>query len=138
MDKDEKQLLYIEIPSDFVILPPLRESMANLLGKFNLKHNIINDVLLSLNEVIANVIEHSYEFAKGGIIILKVYLKNRHFHFVVRDFGKSFDGNKLLKISAPSLKKRGLGIYLIKKMMTDVYYADVKRGNELHLIKEFD
>ncbi len=101
-----------------------------------------NKVVLAVDEAVANVIEHGYNADANGAIEVSLDVQTGLLRVVVRDWGQAFDPSQ---VADPDLeehvrmgKKGGLGIYLIRQIMDEVFYAATPdKGNELVLIKHF-
>lgn len=95
------------------------------------------EIGLCVNEAIANVIEHAYQWEKGRPIefrceaLLGAGGEARGLKFSVRDWGPGIDPSKLpLKTKDPTVPG-GLGLYCLREMMDVVEYAPQADGGML-------
>ena len=96
-------------------------------------------VQLAVDEACANVFEHGYD-SVAGPIQLDATLVNDVLTFSIRDWGRSFDPDSIVKPDlTASLSERqigGLGMFLMQQVMDDVRYQfDIGNGNLLILTK---
>ncbi|MCK5219138.1 ATP-binding protein, partial [bacterium] len=101
----------------------------------------ITQIEMSLDEALANVIEHAYSFDAYQEIQVNLWIYAHHLEIVIKDYGRSFDSES---IPLPNLKKHieerrigGLGRYLIQTLMDEVAYRKGFHSNELRMIKRF-
>jgi len=100
----------------------------------------VHDVILSVDEVLANVIRHAYGGKEGkvesGKIRVTVSDRGERAEIVIQDEGPCFDPRSIPAPELPSRKPGGLGIYLVRSLMDEIDYEALKpRGNRLRLIK---
>ena len=95
---------------------------------------------LSIEEAVENVVHYAYE---GGIGWLEVGTSLDHDSLILtielRDAGVPFNPLEVpdpdVTLPANSREIGGLGIYLCKKMMDDIYYQYVDGNNVLRMTK---
>jgi anti-sigma regulatory factor (Ser/Thr protein kinase)/HAMP domain-containing protein len=100
------------------------------------------NVKLAMDEASTNVIRHAYSGKTDGNIEIEGSVGPYDVTFKIRDRGKPFD---FRKIKDPDLnhyveigRKGGLGIWLIKKVMSQVDYKSQNGVNELIMVRYFD
>jgi len=133
---------YIQIKNQVSELNDLHNEINKRLLEINIGKNIINDVLLAVEEVIINIISYAYEDKYEHLINITIDKKENSISLEIEDDGIDF--NPLL-VAEPvdlnsSIEERkigGLGIFLIKKLMTEVTYDRFDNKNKLTLIKNF-
>jgi len=97
-------------------------------------------VELAVDEASTNIIEHGYgEECPSRIDITCEKVKDG-IKVVIYDDAEPFDPTSIpdpeINVSLENVKPRGLGIYLMRKMMDEVHYESTPdRGNTLTLIK---
>jgi serine/threonine-protein kinase RsbW len=106
----------------------------------NLSGELGYALVLTLNEVVANVIHHGYEDTEEHVIRVRLRLEGDLLSVQVADDGKAF--NPLLA-SDPDLpieqrSAGGLGIHIIRTMMDDIEYRRANGQNVLTLRKRVD
>lgn len=121
-------------------LAPFRRELRSLLEMAGFISKGVNDILLSVDEVLTNVIRHAYGGEKGfgqtGKIHVAVSDQEEKIEIVIEDKGPCFDPRTLPAPELPSRKPGGLGIYLVKTLMDEIDYEALKpQGNRLRLIK---
>ena len=105
----------------------------------NLPMRILFDVNLSLDELLTNIVHYGFDDEKEHSIIVKLSLSKNILEITIEDDGKAFNP---LNAEPPNLDQSiedkpigGLGIYLVKSLMTDINYKRVKNKNILVLTK---
>ncbi|KAF2955901.1 ATP-binding protein [Marinitoga sp. 38H-ov] len=128
----------LEILSKTKYIKILRETM-----KYFLKLNDYNDneqiffMELALNEAVANVIEHTYNFDEYKKIIIKFELINSMFNVYIRDFGEKVDIAKIKSRDLDDIKDHGLGVHIISQVFDNIIWKDInEEGNLLVLTKK--
>lgn len=99
-----------------------------------------NKIILAVDEAVTNIIEHGYPLGQEGSIEVEVESDDSRFTVRVRDEAPRFDpaGENELDIDdhVKAGRKKGLGIFLMRRIMDEVRYAFVEgRRNELTLVK---
>lgn len=130
-----------------VTLPGRLESLA-LISKWithqakdaGLDETDIYAVDLAVDEAFTNIVEHAYGGEGQGEIECTCQLKENKLIITMRDFGKSFDPEKIpapnAKARLAELKSGGAGLFLIRKMMDEVRFDfNPKTGNVLTMVK---
>lgn len=100
------------------------------------------NVKLAMDEAATNVIRHAYGGRTDGKIEIEGSVGPYDVTFTIRDWGRPFD---FRKVKDPDLnhyveigRKGGLGIWLIKKVMSQVRYRSRHGANELTMVRYFD
>jgi len=100
------------------------------------------NVKLAMDEASTNVIRHAYGGRSDGNIEIEGSVGPYDVTFKIRDRGKPFDFHKL---KDPDLnhyveigRKGGLGVWLIKKVMSRVDYKTRDGVNEFTMVRYFD
>jgi serine/threonine-protein kinase RsbW len=97
-------------------------------------------VQLAVDEAATNIIEHGYgQECPSRIDVTCEYL-NDGLKVVIYDDAEPFDPSLVpepeINVSLDEIKPRGLGIFLMRKMMDEVsYQASTELGNTLTMIK---
>jgi len=95
---------------------------------------------LAVDEACANIIDHAYGGENLGTIDLFVQTENNEIKIILEDNGKAFEPAEVLPPDLESpleiRAERGLGLFLIKTLMDDVFFDAPKPGlNRLTMIK---
>ncbi len=113
----------------------LRPQLRQLLEQSRLDEKKIEQVLLSVQEVLTNILRHRYH-GKPQEIELAFTDEPDKVTITLEDSGGKFDWTLIPDPKVPREEPGGLGIYLVRKSMDKVIYdADYKKGNRVRLIK---
>jgi serine/threonine-protein kinase RsbW len=131
----------MQFAAKFEYLDEIREFVGDIAraGKFSEKD--IYNIQLASDEAASNIIEHAYEGVSNGVLEISCGFKSGVLTIILVDHGESFDPSEVpmpnLKADLSERKIGGLGLYLMRKLMDEVYYdADPKNSrNTLTLIK---
>ncbi len=133
--------LEFKIPSDINYLNHVRNFIVGISREENIGEEKISQVEMSLDEALANVVEHAYAFDDHQDIQVKVSLHTDRLEIVITDHGRSFDNDSLPlpDIHEHIAKRRvgGLGRYLMNTLMDEVQYRSDHYTNVLRMIKRF-
>ncbi len=98
----------------------------------------IFDTELALDEAVANVIEHTYQYDESKIMTLTlIWNTSGILEVLIRDFGPKVDPSKIKSRPLEELKEGGLGVYIIRKIFDVMEWRDVNNGNLLYLKKSY-
>ena len=97
-------------------------------------------VQLAVDEATTNIIEHGYGQECPSRIDITCEPTKDGIKVVIYDDAAPFDPSSIpepqVNVSLEDVKPRGLGIYLMRKMMDEVYYQSTPdQGNTLTMIK---
>lgn len=97
-------------------------------------------VQLAVDEASTNIIEHGYGEECPSRIDITCEPTKDGIKVVIYDDAAPFDPSSIpdpeVNVSLEEVKPRGLGIYLMRKMMDEVHYeSSPERGNTLTMIK---
>jgi serine/threonine-protein kinase RsbW len=97
------------------------------------------DLNLSLDEIITNVARHAYSDGKEHHFTLQISMNTEEFAACIEDDGVEFNPleHPIPDLDAPleERKEGGLGIYLVRQIMTSVEYQRVAGKNVVTLRK---
>lgn len=129
-----------EITAESQNLPPLRSKLRGLLESAGFDEMGSHNILLSVDEVLTNVIRHGLGGAANGGADGKIRIsfidQGDRVEIQVEDPGPCFDPRTLPPPKLPSEKPGGLGIYLVRSLMDEIDYEPLKpQGNRLRLVK---
>lgn len=117
------------------------------LREFSHRKNIPDEsqvkLLLSLDEAFTNIVRHGYPQGGTGEIRLELSVETNRVIATITDSGIPFNPIAYktkpdLKAALPDRTVGGLGIYLIKESMDDLFYRRVRGRNILTLEKVFE
>lgn len=96
-------------------------------------------VVLAVDEVCTNVIEHGYAGRDDGTLVLRLAAGDDEIRLVVGDTGRTFDPADAPRPDVDAdWRERpigGLGWHLVRSMVDDVRYRSDAMGNAVTLIK---
>jgi serine/threonine-protein kinase RsbW len=97
-------------------------------------------VQLAVDEAATNIIEHGYRSSGEGDVTITCQPEADGLRVILHDHAPPFNPDEIPppNTGAPleDLKPRGIGVYLIRKMMDEVNYEfSPKQGNRLTLFK---
>jgi anti-sigma regulatory factor (Ser/Thr protein kinase) len=99
------------------------------------------DLNLAIDELISNVAEHAYPQGEEHHFTMQIMLNKNEFMARVEDDGVAFDPTEhpTPDLDAPLEDRRdgGLGIFLVRQIMTSVEYQRIGGKNVLTLHKKF-
>ncbi len=130
----------VTFPGDFESLAKISEFVTQAAREAGLNNSDVYAVELAVDEACSNIIDHAYGGEGKGDIECSVEVTDQGLTIILRDFGQSFrpESIKPPRLDAPlkKVKSRGVGLYLIKSMMDEVYYqASSDNGNQWIMIK---
>jgi serine/threonine-protein kinase RsbW len=135
--------LELKIKSGLQYLSLVRSFIKSINDMNKFSDDEIFQITLVLDEAVANVIEHGYKLNENNEILIKILIDHEKIEIRIIDYSAGFsDFDKFKKVNLDQHKKerrnRGLGVFIIKKIMDSVdYKLDSKNGNVLKLVKYF-
>jgi len=118
-------------------------NFINFFGtKYTIPTKIIDTFQIAVDELISNTINYGYKSGTKGEIILELVFHNSTLKATIIDDGQAFDPNNA---PVPDIENNdvenkrigGLGIHIVKKMMTSFEYVRKKNKNIVTIIKKF-
>ncbi|MBI5946268.1 MAG: ATP-binding protein [Chloroflexi bacterium] len=130
----------ITFPARFDFLDEIRDLVAKTAREGGFTDKAIYSLQLAADEAASNIIEHAYEGVTDASLDISCDMQGDTIVITMHDTGKSFDPAKVKK---PNLKADlsdrqigGLGVYLMRKLMDDVFYeSNSTTGNLLTMTK---
>ena len=124
------------------------ENIADMLGFISdfakeneFPESFTNKLLVVGDEIFSNIVKHGYE-GKGGPIFVRLLFNEdtNEFSITVIDKAKAFNQLEVNNDNAdkPRVRVGGLGISIVKKIMTEYAYDHINGKNILVLKKSFD
>jgi len=96
----------------------------------------VSQIVLAVDEAIANVIRHSYEMRPDGRIELRADLTDHDLGILIRDYGKACDPNQIRPRPLEEIRPGGLGTHFIRSVMDEVDYTPQEQGMLLTMRKK--
>jgi serine/threonine-protein kinase RsbW len=130
----------ITFPAKFEFLDEIREIVAQVAREGGFTEKEIYSLQLAADEAASNIIEHAYEGISNANLDITCDVRGDTITITMRDTGKPFDPSKVkqpnLKADLSERQIGGLGVYLMRKLMDEVYYeSNPKTGNLLTMTK---
>lgn len=129
------------MPSDVNYLNHVRNFIVGVSSEEKIDDEKVSQIEMSLDEALANVIEHAYSYDAYQQINISIALYKNKLEIILRDQGRSFDSENT---PLPDLKKHieerrvgGLGRYLMMTLMDEVDYKTDAHYNQIRMVKKF-
>jgi serine/threonine-protein kinase RsbW len=128
-------------PGRYESLQAISEFVKRAAKEAGLDKDATYAVELAVDEACSNIIDHAYAGENKGEIECTCTPTSDALLITLRDRGRPFDPTRVPtpKVKGPlsRLKRRGVGIYLIRNMVDELSYeATTDRGNLLTLVKK--
>ena len=131
-------LSQISLPAILENLPKLIGSVSRCAKDQRLAEDKVIEIEIALEEVLVNIIKYAYRDTVGDVKLICMIDDEGRFVIEIEDAGPPFD---VLHANPPDLtdkiserKVGGLGIHLIKNLISDVQYFRKADKNILQLI----
>jgi anti-anti-sigma factor len=138
-EKDTSKL-DIWIKSDISYTSAIRKFIGSIALKEGFSEESASEIELALDEALANIIEHAYNFDFSKSIGINVTIDKEKLTITLIDKGKTFDITALQSKDEFFSSKgpyRGRGKYIIKKLMDEVSYISYSNvENKLIMVKK--
>ncbi len=96
-------------------------------------------IMLTIDEALANVIQHGYDGQKGrpiDVFMERICLEGRvGIRVLIRDRAKQVDPASIKGRDLDDVRPGGLGVHLIKSLMDEVVHRPTAQGMELAMVK---
>lgn len=129
----------VQFAAKFEFLDEIREFVGEIARNGGFGDKDVYNIQLAADEAASNIIEHAYEGVSNGILEISCGVRDSAITIIMVDHGESFDPSAIpmpdLKADLSERKIGGLGIFLMRKLMDEVYYEVRKSGNVLTMIK---
>tara|TARA_B100000029_G_scaffold198914_1_gene197246 strand:+ start:7199 stop:7615 length:417 start_codon:yes stop_codon:yes gene_type:complete len=120
----------------------IREKFESFALKNEVENNIRRNIQIALDEILSNTIQYGYENNSVDKIKVKFLIDHTNLVIEIIDNAKTYN---ILEKDDPDISKSieekplgGLGIYLVKNLMSKVKYERVNGTNHLTLIKKLN
>ena len=128
------------LKNDLSELERVMSFVADLCVRNSIPPETEYDLNLALDEMITNVIQHAYPVSGEHHFTLQITVSNEEFVARIEDDGVEFNPTEhpTPDLNAPLEERKvgGLGIYLVRQIMTSVEYQRVARKNVVTLRKK--
>jgi serine/threonine-protein kinase RsbW len=122
-------------PGRYESLAAIRDFVVQAAREVGFSEEDVYRVELSVDEACANIIEHAYGGEDKGDIQCWIAIEAEGIRIRLQDFGCPFDPSKVsqprLKVPIEKVKTRGVGFFLMNKLMDEVRYSSSLRGGNV-------
>lgn len=129
----------MRIPNRLAALADVKSAWERLANECHVPEAAAADMLVALDEILSNLIHYAFEDNRAHEIEVYLGAGPSRIECTVEDDGVAFDP---LASPAPDLQAPveawpigGLGIHLVRQLMTEVHYQRVAGRNCLHLVR---
>ena len=131
---------HVRIRSDPAELAEVRQRVSEVAAAAGFDEKEVSDIILAVDEALANVIRHGYGGPCEKPIDIHVDRSTADglecLTVSIRDFGKQFDPCSIAGRPLEKVRPGGLGIHIMKSVMDEVSYAPADGGGMvLHMTK---
>jgi serine/threonine-protein kinase RsbW len=116
----------------------IRELLAREEGMIEPAITIYN-IQLAVQEISANIVDHSYR-ATGGRIDITMQVLRRPHRLVIQllDMGVAFDPEAVTTPNLDNIHEGGYGLFLARSLLDDLSYSTLPGGNIWRLTKRLN
>ena len=109
----------------------------------NLNDEVIYAIQLSVDELFTNIVSYGYDDSETHIVKFVIDVTQEEVRIEIVDDGKPFNPlddapDVNLDLSVEERKIGGVGIHLVKSLMSEVTYVRDGDYNRLRLVKKFE
>lgn len=127
-------------PGRYESLERICDFVGKAAEKAGFDKKAIYAVKLAVDEACCNIIDHAYGGEGIGDLDCSVEIGEGAITIILRDHGRPFNPENVpaprLGLPLSRLRPRGVGLYLIRKMMDSVHYESTpESGNVLTMVK---
>ena len=130
---------HISIRNDLAELGRLAETLRGFCRDQGVDDEACHDLLLAMDETVSNTIRHGYSDHDPHEILVRVGLENRELFLEVEDDARPFNPLEAPEpdVSRPAEERPlgGLGIHLVRQLMTGVEYRHQGGRNVLRMTR---
>lgn len=118
----------------------IRDFITEYLNAYALSDILLNQIVLAVDEICANLIIHANQEDPSKFITLQIEKVRNSVQFEISDNGVAFNQNKYQEPNIEEHirigKKGGVGIALVNRIMDSVEFKTVKGQNICYLSKQ--
>lgn len=139
--KSKYKGMELKINADVNYMSVIRVALKGLCEKEGMSPETTNEVVLAVEEILLNLMEHGNDFDPWQILVLRVHFQKKQVKIQIRDYGDPFDITKqdisTIKSNVMKGKKRGVGAFMVNQIMDQVKYSTLPNYNELTMVKRY-
>lgn len=118
-------------------LADLRREVRGFLDECSFDENTTALLVLAIDEAFTNIIRYAYAHACEQPIEVTMDRLPDRVRFILRDFGKPCDPERIRSRDLDDIRPGGLGVFIIQKAFDFVRYFPQPDGTKLVLEKKF-
>ena len=130
-----------EFPAETDALEPARAFVEEELERSDCPMKASTQILIALEEMFVNVASYAYEGMKKGTVCLRTAAVEGGFLLTLRDRGVPFNPLTMedpdTSLPAGERQIGGLGVFMTKKLMDEVFYVRENGENIFSMLKLF-
>ena len=135
--------ILINITSDPAQLPIVRAAAEKLCELLGATEEVTGQIVLSLDEALANIIKHAYDSQEDQPIEVELRTvgegEPRTLQLRLRDYGRRVDPSKIRSRELHDVRPGGLGVHIINEYMDSIEYEPAEGGGTvLTMLKVLD
>ena len=134
------RVLQFQITNDIEEIETLHDRVAEFTRQHKFSQKTMFQISLALEEIITNIVNYAFEDDREHIITIRISQGKREICVEIIDDGKGFNPLDVPEpdLNAPIEEREigGLGIHLVKSVMSEVKYRRAGDQNHLYLKKE--
>ena len=115
----------------------IKKEIANILEEHRINSDLKEGILIAIQELVTNAIEHGNEFFKEKEVFINLVITDCYCKVIIKDQGNGFDWKSAIKHEELNLEggvERGRGI-IIARMISDYLTYD-EQGTEVTFVKK--
>ncbi len=133
----------ITIQSSTDYLSQVRDFTKSMASDSGFSDDAVGKIVLAVDEACTNIIKHAYRYSPDGKILISVNFYNNKLTITLTDSGSHFNASKIPEPDIAEYAKQrkigGLGMFLMKKLMDEVDYNNLKDDrNQVVMVKYLD
>jgi len=138
--EDFSKTMTLELPAVLSVLGRISEFVEGVALEMGFKAKEAKRIFLAVDEVVTNVIMHSYQDNDREKFLMKVIPMSDRLVIVIIDHGKPFDFKEKSRVytgkADPGQPEGGIGLFLARKSVDEIeYIPDTVDGNRVTIVK---
>jgi len=135
-------LLRVSLANDIGEIRRINPALVDFLGEEGVPDRVIGRVRLVIEELVVNAIRYAFDNTATHRINVELRTEPRRVIVAIDDDGRPFNPNDtpapLLDEPWQTRRTGGLGIYLVKKLSSDLNYTRDGERNRVRVTVDFD
>jgi anti-sigma regulatory factor (Ser/Thr protein kinase) len=125
------------LKNDLAEIKRLTDILCKLCEENNICNKVLCDVTLALEEIFANIVHYAYDDKKEHFVKIHITIHDNLLSMKITDDGKPYNPLEipLTNTEAPLEERKigGLGIHLVRHLIDELEYKQVRGKNVLTL-----